>query len=46
MQGLITNNTPRILAAARQLAALKRLVEAEVAPALGVNIGFSDSDGD
>jgi predicted lipoprotein len=46
MQGLNINDTPRILAAAKQLAALKRVVEAEVAPALGVNIGFSDSDGD
>lgn len=35
-----------ILVATGQLAALKRLVENEVAPALGVNIGFSDSDGD
>jgi uncharacterized protein len=32
--------------AARELAALKRLAENEVAPALNVNIGFSDSDGD
>jgi uncharacterized protein len=46
MQGLNTNDTPRILAVAKQLAALKRLVEAEVAPALGVNLGFSDADGD
>lgn len=46
MKGLDSNDTPRILAAAKQLSALKRLVENEVAPALGVNIGFSDSDGD
>jgi predicted lipoprotein len=32
--------------AARELAALKRLAENAVAPALNVNIGFSDSDGD
>jgi predicted lipoprotein len=46
LQGLSISDAPRILAAAKQLAALKRLVENEVAPALGVNIGFSDSDGD
>jgi hypothetical protein len=32
--------------AAASLAALKRLVEHEVAPALKVSIGFSDADGD
>lgn len=36
----------RTLAAAQSLATLKRLAEAEVAPALEVQIGFSDSDGD
>lgn len=36
----------RTLAAARSLGSLKRLAEAEMAPALEVNIGFSDSDGD
>ena len=46
LQGLATTDTPRILAAAKQLSALKRQVENEVAPALGVSIGFSDSDGD
>lgn len=46
MQGLESSDTPRILNAAKHLAALKRLVENEVAPALGVNIGFSDADGD
>ena len=35
-----------LLEAAKALAALKRLVEAEVAPALQVTIGFSDADGD
>lgn len=34
------------LAASRSLAGLKRLAEAQVAPALEVNIGFSDADGD
>jgi predicted lipoprotein len=42
----VSTDTARILAAAKQLAALKRLVENEIAPALGVNIGFSDADGD
>jgi predicted lipoprotein len=32
--------------AVRELAQLKKLAEAEVAPALEVNIGFSDADGD
>jgi predicted lipoprotein len=35
-----------ILAAAEELAALERLVERLVAPSLGVNMGFSDADGD
>lgn len=46
MQGLDGGDRARILSAARQLAGLKRLVEEHVAPALGVSIGFSDSDGD
>ncbi len=46
MQNLNADDLPRILAAAKELAALKRLVENSVAPALGVNIGFSDADGD
>ncbi len=37
---------PRAIAAGQELAALKRQVENEVAPALGVTIGFSDADGD
>jgi hypothetical protein len=36
----------RTLAATRSLSNLKRLAEAEIAPALEVSIGFSDSDGD
>jgi predicted lipoprotein len=32
--------------AGRALADLKKLAEAEVAPALEVSIGFSDADGD
>ena len=35
-----------LLIATKSLGKLKRLVEAEVAPALEVNIGFSDADGD
>lgn len=46
MHGLSATDSTRILAAAKELAALKRLVENEVAPALGINIGFSDADGD
>ncbi len=37
---------PRVLQAAKELSTLKRLAEAEVAPALQVSIGFSDADGD
>ncbi|MDA8454758.1 imelysin family protein [Acidovorax sp. GBBC 3334] len=37
---------PQVLQAAKELSALKRLAEAEVAPALQVSIGFSDADGD
>jgi hypothetical protein len=46
MQGLSDADGARILAAAKALAELKRLVEDRVAPALGVSIGFSDADGD
>jgi predicted lipoprotein len=46
MAGLDPADKTRILATARDLAALKGLVENEVATALGVSIGFSDSDGD
>lgn len=46
MQGLALGDHERILSAARSLAGLKHLVEAEVAPALAVSIGFSDADGD
>jgi predicted lipoprotein len=46
MISLSATDTSRIFAAAKELAALKRLVENEVAPALGINVGFSDADGD
>lgn len=39
-------NSATIQRTARTLAALKHLAESEVAPALQVNIGFSDADGD
>jgi len=39
-------DNPRTLAATRSLSATKRLAEAELAPALEINIGFSDADGD
>ena len=46
MQGLAPGDKTRLLAAAARLAELKRVVEADIAPALQVNIGFSDADGD
>ncbi|MGA0570856.1 imelysin family protein [Variovorax sp. VNK109] len=46
MKGLTTAQNDRVLGAGRALSAVKRLAEAEVAPALEVNIGFSDADGD
>ena len=46
MEGLTIGDMDDILAAAEELAALKRLTLKQVAPALGVSIGFSDADGD
>lgn len=46
MQRLKPGDARSVQAAAASLAALKRRVEAEVAPALKVSIGFSDADGD
>ena len=46
LRGLTPGARPRVLAAARALEALSRLVESQVAPALEVSIGFSDADGD
>lgn len=46
MKDLQPGNDAPLLAAARELAALKHLTESEIAPALEVNIGFSDADGD
>jgi predicted lipoprotein len=40
------NNGAQVQQAARALSTLKRLAEAEIAPALQVSIGFSDADGD
>lgn len=44
--GLSAGATARLLAAAKALADLKRVLEARVAPALEVSIGFSSADGD
>ncbi|GAB2486245.1 hypothetical protein GCM10027082_41500 [Comamonas humi] len=46
MRALAVLSPDAVLAAARPLSRLKRLMEGEVAPALEVNIGFSDADGD
>ena len=46
MEGLDTGDPEKVMASARRLTALKSLVENEVAPALGLHIGFSDADGD
>ena len=46
LAGLDGRDRGRVLAAGQALANLKKLAEGEVATALGVSIGFSDSDGD
>lgn len=47
MRGLaLTLPRQRLLDASRELSAFKRLIEAEVAPAMKISIGFSDADGD
>jgi predicted lipoprotein len=46
LQGTTPDAAPAMTETARQLAALKHLAEADVAPALDVSIGFSDADGD
>ncbi len=46
MAGVRGDDATGVLAAARELSALKHLVEDKVAPALDVRIGFSDADGD
>lgn len=46
LQGLRPGQPARMQAAARALAALKRRVQDEVAPALQVSVGFSNADGD
>lgn len=45
-RGLGESHPATLRRAAARLAALKHLVEAEVAPALDVHVGFSDADGD
>ena len=46
LSGLDGRDRARVFAAGQALADLKKLAEGEVATALGVSIGFSDSDGD
>ena len=46
MKGLDAMDSDQIMASARELSTLRRLVERDVAPALGVRVGFSDADGD
>lgn len=46
METLTASDLRQPAAVTRSLASLKRLAEAEIAPALEVNIGFSDADGD
>jgi predicted lipoprotein len=46
MQRATPADLPALPAATRALAGVKKLIEAEVAPALEVVVGFSDGDGD
>ncbi|MBA3598293.1 MAG: imelysin family protein [Methylibium sp.] len=46
LQGLSVEAPERLASAAQALAALGRVVQEQVAPALEVSIGFSDADGD
>jgi uncharacterized protein len=46
LQGLSPAKPPPVLAAAKSLELLKRLVQEQVAPALDLSLGFSDADGD
>jgi predicted lipoprotein len=46
IKGLDPSDPEQVMAAARQLSALKGLVEGNVATALDLRIGFSDADGD
>lgn len=46
LEALTASDLKQPAAVTRSLASLKRLAEAEIAPALEVNIGFSDADGD
>lgn len=46
MRGLDPRDPEKARASARVLSELRRVVENDVAPALGVPIGFSDADGD
>lgn len=46
LQKLAPGDTAGIKAATRSLANLKKVVEADIAPAVDITIGFSDADGD
>jgi predicted lipoprotein len=46
MAGLTTADPGKVKLAVGALSALERAMQLEVAPALGVHIGFSDADGD
>lgn len=46
MRAAQPDNNASLVSATRALSALKQYIEAEVAPALNINIGFSDADGD
>lgn len=46
LEGASPSRPATLAGASRELATLKRRLEAEVAPALEVSIGFSDADGD
>jgi predicted lipoprotein len=46
LRGASPSRAASLQRAARDLAVLKRRLEADIAPALEVPIGFSDADGD
>jgi len=46
LNAAVGNSAGPVRTAARSLATLRTLVEAEVAPALDIRLGFSDADGD
>ena len=46
MRNLNVNNRAAVTSASRAIADVKKVAEAEVAPAMEVSLGFSDADGD